>query len=86
MTRAYAGPVPVDHDSPVPLYRQLAAELRRRIADEGMTRLPSWVTLMQEYDVSRPTAERAVRILIDAGEAYVVPGKGTYAGQPPAPS
>lgn len=72
----------VDHDSPVPLYAQLAAELRRRIADEGMTRLPSYVTLMQEHGVARATAERAVKILVDAGEAYVVPGKGTYAGQP----
>lgn len=73
----------VDHDSPVPLYRQLAAELRRRIAAEGLARLPSWRTIMQEYDVSRVTAEAAVRLLVQAGEAYVVPGKGTWAGRPP---
>lgn len=79
----YAGPMPlVDHDSPVPLYLQLAAELRRRIAEEGMTRLPSYVTLMQEHGVARSTAEHAVRILIDAGEAYAVTGKGTYAVRP----
>jgi hypothetical protein len=41
----YAGQMAVDHDSPVPLYRQVAAELRRRIADEGLTRLPSLVTI-----------------------------------------
>jgi DNA-binding GntR family transcriptional regulator len=80
---AYARPMPlVDHDSPVPLYAQLAAELRRRITEERLARLPSYVTLMQEHGVSRETAERAVHVLIDAGEAYVVSGKGTYAGQP----
>jgi GntR family transcriptional regulator len=81
---AYALRMPlVDHDSPVPLYAQLAAELRRRIAEEGLVRLPSYVSLMQEHGVSRETADRAVHVLIDAGEAYVVPGKGTYAGTPP---
>ena len=78
MLTVYAGHMAVDHDSPVPLYRQVAAELRRRIADEGLMRLPSLVTICQEYEVSRPTAEAAVKLLVDAGEAYVVPGKGTY--------
>jgi len=70
--------MPVDHDSPVPLYRQVADELRRRIAAERLTRLPSLVTIQQEYEVSRPTAEAAVKLLTDAGEAYIVPGKGTF--------
>lgn len=78
MMAVYAGQMPVDHDSPVPLYRQIADELRRRIAAEGLTRLPSLLTIGQEYEVSRPTAEAAVKILVDAGEAVVVPGKGTY--------
>lgn len=80
---AYAGTMPVDHDSPVPLYQQVTAELRRRIDTDGLTRLPSLLTICQEYDVSRPTAEHAIRILIEAGEAHIVPGKGTYTG--PAP-
>lgn len=80
---AYAGPVPVDHDSSTPLYAQVAAELRARIAREQLTRLPSLLSICQEYDVSRPTAERAVGILIDAGEAHVVPGKGTFTGPGP---
>lgn len=79
---AYAGTMPVDHDSPVPLYQQVATELRARIRDEKLTRLPSLLTICQEYGVARPTAERAVRILIDAGEAYIVAGKGTFVGQP----
>jgi DNA-binding GntR family transcriptional regulator len=82
MMPVYAGEVPVDHDSPIPLYRQVAAELRRRIAEEKLTRLPSLLSIGQEYDVSRPTAEAAVKMLIDAGEVYVVPGKGTFVGKP----
>jgi DNA-binding transcriptional regulator YhcF (GntR family) len=75
--------VPVDHDSPVPLYRQVARQLRERIASGELTRrLPSLRDIEQTYEVSRPVAEKAVRLLIDAGEAYVVPGKGTYLGQP----
>lgn len=78
----------VDPESPVPLYRQVAAELRRRIAEDGLTRLPSLVTICQEYEVSRVTAEAGVKLLIEAGEAYVVPGKGTYVragGEEPGP-
>lgn len=74
---------PLDRDSSVPLYAQLATELRRRVRDDGLRRLPSYLSLMQEYEVSRFVAERAVKILVDAGEAHIVDGKGTYAG--PAP-
>ena len=70
--------VPVDHDSPTPLYRQVAALLRERIEREGLTRLPSLTQIQQEYEVSRPTAEAAVKILVDAGEAVIVPGRGTF--------
>jgi GntR family transcriptional regulator len=73
----------LDPESPVPLYRQLAEKLRERIAAEGLTRLPSWRTLMQEYGVSRPTVEDAVKILKDAGEVFVADGKGTYVGRAP---
>jgi GntR family transcriptional regulator len=78
MMPVYAGEVPVDHDSPVPLYRQVAALLRERIEREGLTRLPSLTQIQQEYEVSRPTAEAAVKILVDAGEAIIVPGRGTF--------
>lgn len=82
--RVYAGHVQddLDPESPVPLYRQLAERLRERIATENLTRLPSWRTLCQEYGVSRPTVEDAVKILKDAGEVFVVDGKGTYVKRP----
>ena len=80
MVLVYAGrmPVDLDPDSEVPLYRQLADVLRRRIADEGLTRLPSLVTICQQYEVSRPTAESAVKILTDEGLVRVSPGRGTF--------
>jgi DNA-binding GntR family transcriptional regulator len=73
----------LDRESPVPLYEQLAAKLRARIAAEQLTRLPSWRTIEQEYGVSRPTIEDAIEILRDAGEVFVVNGKGTFVRQPP---
>jgi GntR family transcriptional regulator len=82
MLLVYAGGVPVDQDSPVPLYRQVATLLRERIAREGLTRLPSLTSIQQEYEVSRPTAESAVKLLVEAGEAVVVPGRGTFVKSP----
>jgi GntR family transcriptional regulator len=78
MVTVYADQVPVDHDSPVPLYQQVAAFLRERVKRDGLARLPSLTQIQQEYEVSRPTAESAVKQLVDAGEAVVVPGRGTF--------
>lgn len=80
----YAGQMPVDLDreSGEPLYRQVAERLRTRIAAETLTRLPSLLTICQEYGVSRPTAEAAVKVLADAGEVEVVNGKGTFVRRP----
>lgn len=78
MVTVYAVQVPVDHDSPVPLYQQVAAFLRERIEREGLTRLPSLTQIQQEYEVSRPTGESAVKVLVEAGEVTVVPGRGTF--------
>jgi GntR family transcriptional regulator len=68
----------IDFDSPEPLYRQVADALRARIRAEGLRRLPSLKSITEEYEVSRPTAESAVRILVDEGLVVVVPGKGTF--------
>lgn len=76
-------PVDLDRESSEPLYRQVAAHLRTRIAAERLTRLPSLLTICQEYDVSRPTAEAAVKMLADEGLVEVVNGKGTYVRRQP---
>jgi GntR family transcriptional regulator len=69
----------LDHDSPVPLYEQLAAVLRVEIdAGRIQTRLPAEMTLTQRYGISRGTAHRAVMILVEAGYARISRGKGTF--------
>lgn len=68
----------LDRDSATPLYVQVADILRERIASEGLTRLPSYLTIQQAYEVSRPTAESAVKLLIDEGLAEISPGKGVF--------
>jgi DNA-binding GntR family transcriptional regulator len=84
MVSVYAGQVPVDRLSPVPLPQQVAAFLRERIERDGLRMLPSLAQITQEYEVSRPTAEAAVKILVDAGEAVVVPGRGTFVTRNPS--
>jgi DNA-binding GntR family transcriptional regulator len=69
----------LDHDSPVPLYEQLAIVLRADIdAGRIAVRVPSELTLVQRYGVSRGTAHRAVMILVEAGYARISRGKGTF--------
>jgi GntR family transcriptional regulator len=69
----------LDHDSPVPLYEQLAGVLRREIEAGRVTgRLPSELTLVQRYGISRGTARRAVAILVEEGRAEISRGRGTF--------
>jgi GntR family transcriptional regulator len=73
--------VGVDHDSDVPPYQQIAAELRQRIESGELaprSRLPSVEGLVQEYGVARTTARKALHVLVDAGLARIVTGWGTY--------
>ena len=51
----------IDHDSPVPLHEQLAGILRTMITDGRIAgRVPSILTLAQEYGVSHRTSQRAL--------------------------
>ena len=69
----------VDHDSPVPLYQHVAADLRARIASgELRSRMPSLKTITQTYGVSHVTAEKAMNLLRDEGAVVVVVGRGAY--------
>jgi GntR family transcriptional regulator len=75
-------PVTIDHLSGTPVYVQLAALLRAAIERgeiEPDRRLPSYITLKQEYDVARGTAAKAVQMLVDEGLVKIVPGRGAYA-------
>jgi GntR family transcriptional regulator len=69
----------VNRDLPVPLHEQVAALLRARIDSGELTgRVPSIVTLSQEYEVSVKTAEHALHTLRDAGIIVVVKGRGYF--------
>ena len=69
----------IDHHSPVPLHEQLAGILRTMIADGRIAgRVPSILTLAQEYGVSHRTSQRALATLADDGLIVAVRGKGFY--------
>lgn len=73
----------VDHESPEPLYQQVAADLRDRIASgELSARLPSLKTVAQDFGVSHVTAEKAMNLLRDEGLIVVVIGRGAYVAHP----
>jgi len=76
--------VTIDHLSGTPVYVQLAAILRDRIASGDLAPdrpLPSYMTLMQEHGVARGTAAKAVRVLVDEGLVRIVPGRGAYVAE-----
>jgi GntR family transcriptional regulator len=71
----------IDHLSGTPVYVQLAALLRVRIERgeiEPDRPLPSYTSLMQQYEVARGTAAKAVQLLVGEGLVKIVPGRGAY--------
>ncbi len=71
----------IDHDSAVPVWRQVAAWLARQIKTAGQ-RMPSESTVEQELGVSRGTVRHAYRHLADQGWVVIVSGKGAFAADP----
>jgi GntR family transcriptional regulator len=75
----------LDFEGVVPLYRQLAGILRAMI-DSGEIppgrRLPSKKALIQEYQVSQNTVERALFLLKDEGLIETSMGRGLFVTQP----
>ena len=71
--------VPLDRASPVPLWAQLEAELRRRlVAGEFAQRFPTDRELVDTYKVSRHTARDAVDRLCTDGLLERRRGRGTF--------
>jgi GntR family transcriptional regulator len=61
------------------LYEQLAGILRDKIQAGQLTgRIPSIISLAQEYEVSHNTAYRALGILRDEGLIVAGRGRGYY--------
>ncbi|MEU4224237.1 GntR family transcriptional regulator [Nonomuraea sp. NPDC026600] len=78
----------LNREGPVPLYQQVADKIRRRITGGKIPpghAIPSEHGLMDEFDVSRITATKAIRLLRDEGLVYTVRGEGTYVGPEDAP-
>lgn len=69
--------VPLDRESPRPLYQQLADILREQI-EAGARVIPSSKRLATEYDIAEVTARQAVDLLKAEGLVEGSPGKGTY--------
>lgn len=71
----------IDLDGPEPLYEQIADLLTSRIADstyQPRRRIPSEAAICEEFDVSRPTAARAIELLVERGLVVTVQGKGRF--------
>jgi DNA-binding GntR family transcriptional regulator len=71
----------IDPTARIPPYRQLAEIIRGRIeAGEYPrgSRLPSEADFMEEFEVGRNTARRAVAVLRELGVVETVATRGTY--------
>ncbi|MFM2182711.1 MAG: hypothetical protein RJB61_1005 [Actinomycetota bacterium] len=70
----------LDRTSPVPLYHQLAAQLRAAVHDGRLPRgsfLDNEIALSHQWHLSRPTVRRAIQDLVDAGLLVRRRGVGT---------
>ena len=69
----------LDRNSPLPLWAQLEADLRRRMASGDLeARIPPEPQLAEDYAVSRQTVREAVRRLQEAGLLRRERGRGTF--------
>ena len=78
------GPV-TDQRAAMPPYQQIAADLRRRIESGELApgdMVPSITRLMQEYEVSKGTAVKALDVLRREGLTRTVAGWGTFVAEP----
>lgn len=70
----------IDRASPVPLYHQLAAQLRAAVHDGRLPKgsfLDNEIALSHQWHLSRPTVRRAIQDLVDAGLLVRRRGVGT---------
>jgi DNA-binding GntR family transcriptional regulator len=76
-------PLVIDPHSDVPSYVQLANQLRARITSGQIAPrepLPSITNIRQETGLAVGTIRAGIAVLTAEGSAYVVPGRGTFAG------
>lgn len=71
--------IQIDPQSPAHPYVQVASQLRTGIASgEVGPLLPSIMELTEETGLAVGTIRRALKILVDEGLIYTVPGRGTF--------
>ena len=76
----YIPEVPVDRNSPIPLYFQVATRLQQQIENGDIpvgTRLENEIELADRLGVSRPTMRRAISYLVERGMLVRKRGVGT---------
>ncbi|TDD05565.1 GntR family transcriptional regulator [Nonomuraea deserti] len=67
-----------------PVWRQVADEMRRRIAAMSPGDLvDSEQSMVQEFGIARGTARKVIAHLREEGVIYTVPGLGSFAGPKP---
>jgi GntR family transcriptional regulator len=72
---------PIDPTARVPPYQQVAGIIAERIKSGSYpkdSRLPSESEFMEEFEIGRNTARRAVKVLRDQGLVETVPTRGSY--------
>jgi DNA-binding GntR family transcriptional regulator len=65
----------------IPLYRQIADEIRKRIKAGELAAhrpLPREVTLVRQYGAARETVRRAIALLREQGWVFTIPHRGSY--------
>jgi GntR family transcriptional regulator len=78
----------IDDHAPEPSYQQLATILRDGIAHgelQPRQAIPSITYLVGETGLSIGTVRAAIKVLVDEGLIYTVPGRGTFVTQQSAP-
>lgn len=75
----------LDNTSVIPLYHQLKEILKENI-EAGVWKpgdmIPSENQLMQDYNISRNTAKKAIETLVQEGVLNRIQGKGTFVSNP----
>lgn len=77
--------MPIRKNTPIPLYFQLAEQIRQRIESAELvpgSQLPSERELGERYGISRMTARQALSYLVREGHLIVRPGIGTFVAEP----
>jgi GntR family transcriptional regulator len=71
----------IDTHGKVPAYQQLAAQIRKAIAEgeyEPRQVIPSLTQLVGQTGLAVGTVQRAIKLLEDEGLVYTVSGRGTF--------